>query len=172
VCFIFLPLLWAIEEQQRIIEARIKENQKPVMKIEAGKEYRTRDGGKARVYATDGAAPRPIHGATHNRCGHWSMTSWHEDGSSYRDRLWDVDIISEWKDEPVIPDNFWSEIVPFYVNYIAQSASGAWSGYENEPRMMKGTNCYNEWTGYSMGIPSKYAPIFSGEPKDSLLKRP
>ena len=46
-----------------------------------GKEYPTRDGGRARVYATDGAGLLPIHGAVwHERDKHWRLLAWHLDG--------------------------------------------------------------------------------------------
>lgn len=49
------------------------------MIFEAGKEYRTRDGSRARVYATDGESRWPIHGAVKHRQG-WYMQSWCGDG--------------------------------------------------------------------------------------------
>ena len=49
--------------------------------FEVGKEYPTRDGGRARVYATDGAGLLPIHGAVwHERDKHWRLLAWHLDG--------------------------------------------------------------------------------------------
>jgi hypothetical protein len=47
---------------------------------EAGKEYQTRDGSKARVYATDGAYGR-IHGAVMTLQG-WVYVSWCSDGTA------------------------------------------------------------------------------------------
>lgn len=49
-------------------------------KPEAGKEYRTRDGRKARVYAVDGCKPSPVHGAILTYMG-WSTCSWRSDGA-------------------------------------------------------------------------------------------
>lgn len=60
------------------------------MTYEVGKEYRTRDGQKARVYATDGRGMFPIHGAIW--CGnHWMAAVWTEAGfrgpGNYKDGL-------------------------------------------------------------------------------------
>ena len=44
--------------------------------FEAGVEYRTRDGRRARVYATDGQGTYPIHGAYQTRKGGWWSASW------------------------------------------------------------------------------------------------
>ncbi|MGM0584255.1 MAG: hypothetical protein ACQEUZ_06360 [Pseudomonadota bacterium] len=48
--------------------------------FEAGKEYRTRDGRRARVYATDGGGPCPIHGAI-NKNDRWFAYCWRKDGT-------------------------------------------------------------------------------------------
>ena len=48
---------------------------------EPGKEYRTRDGNRARVYATDGRDPWNIHGAIfYEDLGGWDPTAWRSDG--------------------------------------------------------------------------------------------
>lgn len=50
-------------------------------KFEAGKEYKTRDGSRARIYATDGRGPWPIHGAIFENEGDgWVMNSWSSEG--------------------------------------------------------------------------------------------
>lgn len=47
------------------------------MTWEPGKEYRTRDGRRARVYALDGGGAHPMHGAVYNHgSGAWEPTSW------------------------------------------------------------------------------------------------
>ena len=43
--------------------------------FEVGKEYKTRAGHRARIYATDGEKGNPIHGAVLLETG-WSSTSW------------------------------------------------------------------------------------------------
>ena len=49
-------------------------------KPEAGKEYRTRGGRKARVYAVDGCKPLPVHGAILTDIG-WKTSDWRSDGT-------------------------------------------------------------------------------------------
>lgn len=69
------------------------------MKIEAGKLYRTRSGHIARVYATDGVDPYPVHGAIAQSESVWEMHVWTGCGrfnlnnkSSY------LDIVAEWEE--------------------------------------------------------------------------
>lgn len=50
------------------------------MKLEAGKEYKTRDGRNARVYAVDGTVPYVIHGAVKKSDGEWMAAVWRENG--------------------------------------------------------------------------------------------
>ena len=49
--------------------------------IDINKKYRTRDGREVRIYATDGAMPRPVHGAVKSTYDStWHSFQWHEDG--------------------------------------------------------------------------------------------
>ena len=43
--------------------------------IDINKQYRTRDGREVRIYATDGAGIRPVHGAVKENDG-WHRASW------------------------------------------------------------------------------------------------
>lgn len=52
------------------------------LKIEVGKCYKTRDGQKVRVYATDGEGAYTIHGAYHDGNG-WVLGQWQPDGRIY-----------------------------------------------------------------------------------------
>jgi hypothetical protein len=64
-------------------------------KFEVGKEYRTRDGRLARVYATDGGPVSPVHGAIyHNKLG-WIICGWRKDGKKVLHRECDTDIMPE-----------------------------------------------------------------------------
>ena len=47
--------------------------------IEMGKTYRTKSGHAVRLYATDGSAHYPIHGAIRDSAG-WSHAVWSKDG--------------------------------------------------------------------------------------------
>jgi len=49
--------------------------------IDKNRTYRTRDGREVRIYATDGAMPRPVHGAVKSTYDStWHSFQWHEDG--------------------------------------------------------------------------------------------
>ena len=49
--------------------------------IDKNKVYKTRDGREVRIYATDGAMPRPVHGAVKSSYDStWHSFQWHEDG--------------------------------------------------------------------------------------------
>jgi len=49
------------------------------MKIEMGKQYRTRNGREVRIYATDGNEIYPVHGAI-NMGGVWKIETWTLEG--------------------------------------------------------------------------------------------
>ena len=50
------------------------------MKIEMGKQYRTRDGREVRIYAVDGYETVPVHGAIKQEAG-WVQVGWRADGN-------------------------------------------------------------------------------------------
>lgn len=55
-------------------------------KFEPGKEYRTRDGSRARVYATDAQGELPIHGAVfYGGKEGWKTESWTTRGAYIKD---------------------------------------------------------------------------------------
>lgn len=58
------------------------------MEFEAGKEYTTRGGLKARVYAVDGGGRYPAHGSVWGE-GSWFVMSWTADGKHRDDRASD-----------------------------------------------------------------------------------
>lgn len=70
------------------------------LKIEEGKFYRTRDGQKARIYATDGGYDERYHGAILCDMG-WFSTTWAEHGAwwSIDGAVHDYDIVAEWTDK-------------------------------------------------------------------------
>jgi len=53
--------------------------------FEVGKEYKTRDGRKVRIYATDGVEGEEIHGATYEGGVGWYPQTWGA-GGRYRER--------------------------------------------------------------------------------------
>lgn len=48
--------------------------------FEKGKEYTTKGGHRARIYATDGGGKYPIHGAIQDDGGEWLLARWAADG--------------------------------------------------------------------------------------------
>lgn len=62
--------------------------------IDIYKTYRTRDGRKARVYATyEGSGVASVHGAIETKDGVWHVYSWSEDGYSIFGQETDKDLI-------------------------------------------------------------------------------
>lgn len=53
------------------------------MKIELGKQYKTRDGREVRIYATDGTDDFPVHGAVLTAAG-WKSAFWAKNGGYTR----------------------------------------------------------------------------------------
>lgn len=66
------------------------------MKIEVGKLYQTRDGERARIYATDGDHDYPIHGAVRSDKFGWAMETWKPNGRVCNDGPTGRDIVAEY----------------------------------------------------------------------------
>jgi hypothetical protein len=138
------------------------------MKIEAGKEYRTRDGRKARVYATDGISPYVVHGAIQTPQG-WSLQSWITNGAKRSDGLagtYMSDLVSEWVN---LPEVDWSKL-PAWFSWVAQLPGGIWCTYNQLPKLTD-----LGWSLNGLPIPMEYAPKWSGDTGDwrqSLVERP
>jgi hypothetical protein len=135
------------------------------LQIEAGKFYRTRDGKMARIYATDGSGSYPVHGAVLEGVG-WGSATWtysgvFDDGVETGEH----DIISEWRDDPVVD---WSKY-PEWMPLLAMDEDRRWFLFECEPSV---TLRRWESAGDALLIPPEYAPKFTGDWKDSLAKRP
>jgi len=61
--------------------------------IDINKTYRTRDGREARIYATDGCAERPVHGAYQDKLG-WRISNWFSNGDWGVNRIkYELDLI-------------------------------------------------------------------------------
>ena len=61
-------------------------------KIEAGKIYRTQNGGTVKIYAIGMGRVYPIHGAILEKDDSWIPSAWREDGSSgiYSNNAFDI----------------------------------------------------------------------------------
>lgn len=140
------------------------------MNIEVGKFYKTRNGCKVRIYATDGE----IHGAIFLG-NEWLIRTWCADGSFMKILTHDSDIVSEWEE----PLDFDWNCLPAWADGIFKANShsdGTWFYYAGkEPNFME--DSLNGWevsscTNYDR-IPKKFAPKnYKGSIKDSIHKRP
>lgn len=133
------------------------------MKIEVGKYYRTENGDKARIYATDGELNRQIHGAVLQPDGRWVLMCWASDGKCTHNPF--LDLIAEWTE----PLDFDPSCLPAWANWIVMIENGSWFWHQSQPDMY--TEGY--WVGGSIDtkgyIPQQYAPKnFTGDWKDSL----
>ena len=63
--------------------------------IQTSKAYRTKDGQKVRVYATDGVGHHPVHGAILTSKG-WMPAQWDENGRAFKPHLEsELDLVDE-----------------------------------------------------------------------------
>jgi len=133
------------------------------IKFEVGKYYRTANGMKVRVVATDGVFPDVIVGIVENKFnGHWSCDGTHS--------LEGFDIISEWIDKPQPP---WAE-VPKWFNWFAMDEDCTQYYFQNEPAI--GTERWfpNQWVsevGEILKIPPDHRIPVTCNWKDSLVER-
>jgi|TARA_R110000851_G_scaffold177474_1_gene324290 hypothetical protein len=82
--------------------------------IDINKKYRTKDGRKVRIYATDGAGGLLVHGAVKGSEG-WSIMKWASYGSVYRQSQSPADLV-----EVVMFPEYWvvwneGDLLPFAV---------------------------------------------------------
>jgi hypothetical protein len=142
------------------------------MKIEPGKFYITRDGRKARIYATDSGHERyPIHGACLEEESFWSQESWKAAGDARDGIQHHSDLISPWVEKPVVD---WTAM-PDGAIAVAKGKDGTWRAYNRKPEysaeygwLHAGTNIGNGcWHLYP-----QHTPTFTGDWKDSLVSRP
>ena len=137
-----------------------------------GAFVRLRNGAKGRIYATDGEAGYPVHGASYVG-GEWSANIWAGSGSFRGDPLIDgLDIVGPWVDKPDC-SKLWP-ILPPWIKWVAMdnggASGGAWFGYEDPPE--RSHNHFSTTRGICIVIPNEYAPTFTGDWKDSLCERP
>lgn len=79
--------------------------------IDMSKKYRTRDGREARIYAIDGNAEFPVHGAILRGPDGWCSTSWGRAGSSMSYGTCGDDLIEI---KPRIKRTVWLNVYPGY----------------------------------------------------------
>ena len=134
--------------------------------ITPGKLYRTRDGNKVGIYATDGGGDYPVHGHVEGTVRSWTAEGWFSNTHS----IHFLDLIAEWIDEP---QGSWDGY-PAWANWRAKDEDGSWWWYEQRPMLFKrdGNWCREKLAQLSGQIPSSHAPTFSGGWTDSLQQRP
>ena len=100
--------------------------------IRPGETWLRRDGGKARIYATDGGAPCPIHGAV--ECdGEWWFETWTKKGTVFESNGHSRDLIRrlDWRAD-LAP--IWAVLKTEY-RWIAMRATGHWVAYTDKPEL-------------------------------------
>lgn len=99
------------------------------MEINITKSYKTRNGLRVRIYATDSNSDRPVHGAYYNEDGSWTCGEWTITGRCrVNGKDSSLDIVSEWKERPTIDSN---EIPTF--KWVAKDANGNIFLYTKKP---------------------------------------
>lgn len=99
--------------------------------IKPGQTWIRRDGGKARIYATDGAGDFQIHGACEIEGG-WEVNSWRLDGAYFKkgvENNFDLIRLYDWREE-LAP--IWAVLDPRF-SCFAMDEDRRWFLYENEP---------------------------------------
>ena len=125
-----------------------------------------RDGSKARIYAVDGPSPYHVHGAIYQD-NYWLQREWC--GQYYTiDIGHSRDIIGPWIDKPNC-DKLWP-LLPPWIKYLAQDYDGNWYASFDKPELKE--RYWTACSGKFIVIPKDYAPIYSGDWKDSLVERP
>lgn len=132
-----------------------------------GKHYRTRDGKKVRIYATDGRGPIRCHGAFLTHEG-WICTTWTAEGLYVPPSVSDFDIIAEWIDRP---EGGWEHLPP-WIKWRAMDENGVWWCYSEKPeKKQHNWASPGVWNSHLI-IPPAYCPTYTGPWTDSLDERP
>lgn len=138
------------------------------MKIEVGKFYRTRDGHKVRIYATDGSGLFPVHGAIYYD-DEWSISTWTSDGLNMRGNESGIDIISEWK-QTIDDIGFDKSCLPKWAKFVFMDEDGKWCWSNEKPTYSLGIHWFLRVEHCGI-IPPEHAPKnYKGDWKDSLFE--
>jgi len=135
--------------------------------IKPGTFVKLRDGSKGEIYSINNALPYPIHGRTlsNMRAATWTnnLYIWASAEESQQD------IIGPWIDKPDC-SALWP-LLPPWIKYLAMDANNEWYSYSLKP--YQGGNWFHDSLECSVCyVPKDYAPIYSGDWKDSLVERP
>lgn len=142
--------------------------------IKPGAFVKLFSGTKARIYATDGKAPSPIHGAYEREGGEWGEGTW----SRCRRFLASgqpcgLDIAGPWIDKPEVD---WKNL-PEWAEYAAVDAEGLWWWFQEKPLAVDVAGAWGSPMGRLYGqIPHEYAPFWKEintlDWRESLVERP
>ena len=137
--------------------------------LAVNKYYRTKDGHKVRILATDKRCENnyPVVGLLTTR-DHtdreieetlaWGVTG------NFSHESHPLDLISTWYDPPIVD---WTTM-PAWAKYAGQNKDGTWRWHATRPEGL-----YNEWMSYGGGtIPPEYVPTYFGPWQNSLVERP
>lgn len=139
------------------------------MKLEIGKEYKTRNGLKVKVYDIAESGDYPVIAGGH-RDGGIIAAAYAINGAYNLKYESSYDIIGEWV-EPL--DFDWSCLPAWANNYIAMDQDGAWFAYSKNPEKRMELFAWRSGYGLAILIPEEYAPKnFKGDWENSLLKNP
>lgn len=135
--------------------------------IKPGTFVKLRDGSKGEIYSINNALPYPIHGRTlsNMRAATWTnnLYIWASAEESQQD------IIGPWIDKPDC-SALWP-LLPPWIKYLAMDKVYGWFAYTLKPSL----GDFHAWNvigdEHYFKIPSEYAPIYSGDWKDSLVER-
>lgn len=142
------------------------------LKIEAGKFYRTREGGSAIIAATDAGGDYPVHGVVFFDGG-MSITAWTPGGLNMIGGVTGSDLIFECK-QTIDDIGFDKSCLPKWAKYIFMDAAGKWFWSEEKPTHLvyyPGRYCWDVCIGLFGMIPAEHAPKnYQGDWKDSLFE--
>lgn len=135
------------------------------LRIDAGREYRTRDGHRARVREIIGGGDPTILGELLEPvAGVWFKREWSISGCS--PAFPGLDLVAEWSAQPARPDVPWDKLPP-EIRWVAMDLAGRWCGYPVEPIKTDAI-----WRGGNWRLYPSHSPQWSGNWQDSLVKRP
>lgn len=143
------------------------------MKLEIGKEYKTRNGLKVKIYDIAESGVFPVVAGLIEKDKIIPIT-YTLNGRYYKNELHLKDIIGEWQ-EPL--DFDWSCLPPWANEYIAMDGAGTWYAYSVMPKKSEKSLVWFPAEGYReldfIVIPNNYAPKnFKGGWENSLFKNP
>lgn len=140
--------------------------------IDPNKTYRTRGGRPVRIYATDGAGYKPIHGAVREAEG-WRMVGWYRNGYAVAPGhescgdLIEVTLADELTEQ--IP---WEVLRP-EIQWVAMDDTKEWWGFQSKPESTSWAwdACVSDDDSFSLLL-VKMPDVDIDQWRETLCKRP